>query len=60
MPNIQQPEMRRSGKDPLVQDSAQNIADGQAVTGGSKPEHHGKVPPDQESPYGPSEKTESS
>ena len=40
MPNVQQPEMRRSGKDPLVQDSAENVTDGQgSVRGGSgKPE----------------------
>ena len=53
MPNVQQPEMRRSGRDPLVQDSAGNIPDRQSGgTGGGKPEHHGKVPPDQQSPYG--------
>jgi pyruvate dehydrogenase (quinone) len=53
MPNVQQPEMRRSGKDPLVQDSATNIAEQQ--NGGGKSERHGKVPPDQQSNYGPSQ-----
>jgi hypothetical protein len=49
MPNVQQPEMRRSGKDPLVQDSAENAA-------GPPPDAKGRtgpVPPDQQSPYGP-------
>lgn len=50
MPNIQQPEMRRSGKDPLVQDSAENKATSTPVAGG---EGSGPVPPDQQSPYGP-------
>src|SRR5256886_13675433 len=50
MPNIQQPEMRRSGRDPLVQDSAE-IRAGSAQLGGSGPT--GPVPPDQQSPYGP-------
>ncbi len=50
MPNIQQPEMRRSGKDPLVQDSAELNATAQPVPGG---ESTGPVPPDQQSPYGP-------
>ncbi len=49
MPNIQQPEMRRSGRDPLVQDSAEARAG--TVPGGGGPT--GKVPPDQQSPYGP-------
>ncbi len=49
MPNIQQPEMRRSGKDPLVQDSAELRAGGAQGAGG----HTGPVPPDQQSPYGP-------
>ncbi len=50
MPNVQQPEMRRSGKDPLVQDSAKinatSSAPGDSGAGGP-------VPPDQQSPYGP-------
>jgi hypothetical protein len=50
VPNIQQPEMRRSGKDPLVQDSAEiNATSG--LEGGD--ETIGPVPPDQQSPYGP-------
>jgi hypothetical protein len=54
MPNVQQPEMRHSGKDPLVQESTATIPDQQAAgPGGGRPEHHGKVPPDQQSPYGP-------
>jgi hypothetical protein len=51
MPNIQQPEMRRSGKDPLVQDSAKINATSSAPGGddrGGQP-----VPPDQQSPFGP-------
>lgn len=50
MPNVQQPEMRRSGKDPLVQDSAENKADSSLGGGDAVP---GPVPPDQRSPYGP-------
>jgi hypothetical protein len=50
MPNVQQPEMRRSGKDPLVQDSVQNKTD--STLGGGDPVP-GSVPPDQQSPYGP-------
>ena len=50
MPNIQQPEMRRSGKDPLVQDSAENKATSTPEVGGGST---GPVPPDQQSPYGP-------
>jgi hypothetical protein len=50
MPNIQQPEMRRSGKDALVQDSAANTADSTLGDDGSGA---GPVPPDQRSPYGP-------
>ncbi|WP_433087271.1 hypothetical protein ACQP1P_15440 [Dactylosporangium sp. CA-052675] len=54
MPNVQQPEMRRSGKDPLVQNSAANVAEQHGGgPGGGRPERHGKVPPDQRSPYGP-------
>jgi hypothetical protein len=49
MPNIQQPEMRRSGKDPLVQDSAKLRTGG--AHGGSGA--IGPVPPGQQSPYGP-------
>lgn len=51
MSNVQQPEMRRSGKDPLVQDSIENkVGTGsEANTGGDA----GPVPKDQRSPYGP-------
>lgn len=48
MPNIQQPEMRRSGHDPLVQDSAKARAEHQ----GTGRERRGPVPEDQVSPYG--------
>jgi hypothetical protein len=50
MPNIQQPEMRRSGKDPLVQDSAENKAT--STLGGASGDA-GPVPKDQQSPYRP-------
>jgi hypothetical protein len=49
MPNIQQPEMRRSGRDPLVQDSAENRAAGAGKQGGRS----GPVPAAQQSSYGP-------
>jgi hypothetical protein len=49
MPNIQQPEMRRSGRDPLVQDSAEIRAGSAPASAGPT----GPVPPDQQSPYGP-------
>jgi hypothetical protein len=50
MSNVQQPEQRRSGRDPLVQDSvkdkaASTLDDGSGDTG--------PVPPDQRSEYGP-------
>jgi hypothetical protein len=49
MPNVQQPEMRRSGRDPLVQDSteqrAQNV--GPESGGGGRP------PEAQRSPHEP-------
>jgi len=51
MPNVQQPEMRRSGKDPLVQDSVENKAS-TAAPGGERGSG-APVPPDQQSPYGP-------
>lgn len=48
MPNVQQPEMRRSEQTPLVQDSAGPPA------GGNKPRKERRsVPTDQLSPYGP-------
>ena len=49
MPNVQQPEMRRSGETRLVQDS-----DGPPPGGtGSTSREHRTVPADQQSPYGP-------
>ena len=49
MPNVQQPEMRRSGETRLVQDS-----DGpQPWVRGSAGREHRNVPPEQVSPYGP-------
>jgi hypothetical protein len=49
MPNVQQPEMRRSGQTRLVQDS-----DGPpAGTASSPSREHRSVPPAQASPYGP-------
>jgi hypothetical protein len=50
MPNIQQPEMRRSGRDPLVQDSVEARAAGTVGRGGGG---GGPVPAGQQSPYGP-------
>jgi hypothetical protein len=50
MPNIQQPEMRRSGKDPLVQDSVEQRASSAPGQGGGQ---GAPVPPGQQSPYGP-------
>jgi hypothetical protein len=51
MPNVQQPEMRRSGRDPLVQDSteqrAQNI-NAEGNTGGGR-----RTPDAQRSPHEP-------
>lgn len=56
MPNVQQPEMRRSGETRLVQDS-----DGpKAGTHGGPSGEHRKVPVDQQSPYGPGEGTQGS
>jgi hypothetical protein len=50
MPNIQQPEMRRSGRDPLVQDSVEQRASGTPGPGGGR---GGPIPAEQQSPYGP-------
>lgn len=48
MPNVQQPEMRRSGQTRLVQDS-----DGPPAGTGKNPRaEHRHVPADQRSPYG--------
>ncbi|MFI6760986.1 hypothetical protein ACIBF5_17805 [Micromonospora sp. NPDC050417] len=51
MTNVQQPEMRRNGKNPTVQDSkGPRPGDArQSSGGGARP-----VPRDQVSPYGPS------
>ncbi|WFE25330.1 hypothetical protein O7623_18200 [Solwaraspora sp. WMMD791] len=49
MPNIQQPEMRRSGETRLVQES-----DGRQDKAGKSPRaEHRTVPAEQQSPYGP-------
>jgi hypothetical protein len=51
MPNVQQPEMRRSGRDPLVQDSVEQRAQSalpENKGGGAK-----SVPEAQQSSYGP-------
>ena len=49
MPNVQQPEMRRSKQTPLVQDSA-----GPPAGGSSRPhKERRRVPSDQLSPHGP-------
>jgi hypothetical protein len=54
MPNIQQPEMRRSGEDPLVTSSVKDTARKSLKnTKGDDRVLH-KVPEDQQSPYGPS------
>ncbi|MBQ1027943.1 hypothetical protein [Micromonospora sp. C95] len=49
MPNVQQPEMRRSGETRLVQDSDGPIEGGSS----SARREHRSVPVDQVSPYGP-------
>ncbi|NLU80841.1 hypothetical protein HCA58_21245 [Micromonospora sp. HNM0581] len=49
MPNVQQPEMRRSGETRLVQDSDGPIEGGSS----SARREHRSVPIDQVSPYGP-------
>jgi hypothetical protein len=56
MPNVQQPEMRRSGETRLVQDSDGPVPG----TGGSGKREHRNVPPDQQSPYGPPADTSAS
>ena len=50
MANVQQPEMRRSGHDPLVQDHNEETAPRGAPRGKGP---RGPIPPDQTSPYGP-------
>lgn len=49
MTNIQQPEMRRSGHDPLVQDHREETAQKGAPSGQGP---RGAVPAEQVSPYG--------
>ena len=57
MPNVQQPEMRRSEKDPLVtpEGGAGKGPSADAPSGGDggKKDRGGPVPPEQQSPYGP-------
>ncbi|HEY2675058.1 MAG TPA: hypothetical protein VGJ07_32415 [Rugosimonospora sp.] len=56
MPNVQQPEMRRSGRDPLVQDSSEDRAQGAGRDSGRS---RGRpVPEAQQSPYGPKAPTD--
>jgi len=51
MTNVQQPEMRRNGRTPLVQDSKGPRPDEPANTRGGQGR---RIPPEQVSPYGPS------
>ncbi len=58
MSNVQQPEMRRSGKDALVADSKKgdtqrerSVEELEPAAG--KHDRGGPVPPEQQSPYGP-------
>lgn len=50
VPNIQQPEMRRSGQDPLVQDSVETRVSPSRRKAGA---NAGPVPREQQSPYEP-------
>ncbi|HEX5741785.1 MAG TPA: hypothetical protein VFY17_09575 [Pilimelia sp.] len=52
MPNIQQPEMRRSGRDPLVTDSVKDKEKTRGAAPGHGRDPH-PVPESQRSPYGP-------
>jgi hypothetical protein len=52
MSNIQQPEMRRSGHDPLVTDSAKEKATQRSAPRGQTPAKDTR-PAQQRSPYGP-------
>ncbi len=56
MPNIQQPEMRRSEQDPLVTDSVKDTAQNSAGSSKGDDRKLHKVPEDQQSPYGPQDK----
>lgn len=49
MPNIQQPEMRRNEHNPLVQEHREEAARKGAPSGKGR---KGKIPPEQDSPYG--------
>ncbi len=52
MPNVQQPELRRSGQDPAVTDSVKDsVSKGAPGSAGGKDPH--PVPEAQQSPYGP-------
>jgi len=51
MSNVQQPEMRRSGHDPLVTESAEEKAGPKSRKGGGQPKD--LRPAEQRSPYGP-------
>jgi hypothetical protein len=53
MPNIQQPEMRRSEQDPLVTSSVKDTAQTSATSPKDDKRALHKVPEDQRSPYGP-------
>lgn len=55
MSNVQQPEMRRSGHDPLVTDSAAERAGPKSRKGGGQ--RKDLRPADQRSPYGPEPET---
>jgi hypothetical protein len=52
MPNVQQPEMRRSEHDPLVTDHAEETAQSSLPQTRDDRALH-KVPEDERSPYGP-------
>jgi len=52
MPNVQQPEMRRSEENPLVQDSKGPGPDNRAAR--TRGRTGRRIPPDQVSPHGPS------
>lgn len=54
MTNVQQPEMRRNGKNPTVQDSKGPGATGHPAHRGTSPGDRGRpTPRGQASPYGP-------
>ncbi len=52
MPNVQQPEMRRSEDDPLVQDNAKAKAEAEGVAPREEDkQRRGRKPKEQRSPY---------